>query len=138
MTTPFSACAPPRPSWSAKPARANADSRISRYEADRPAPQERLGEVTDTFTFAAGSQAIAPGPDDTIAADISAVLDNLVILRQFEEDHELQRSLSIQKMRESAFDTAARRLTFSPSGIMIGHRLRKAAIDPPGAPSISD
>jgi circadian clock protein KaiC len=71
------------------------------------------------------------------AADISAILDNLILLRQFEEDHELQRTISIQKMRESAFDTASRRLSFSLSGLTIGDRLGTAAIDP-SAPPVSD
>jgi circadian clock protein KaiC len=57
------------------------------------------------------------------SANLSAILDNLVLLRQFEENHDLQRSISIQKMRESAFDTAAHRLTFASSGFMIGERL---------------
>ncbi|MDE1915680.1 MAG: serine/threonine protein kinase [Sphingomonadales bacterium] len=57
------------------------------------------------------------------SAHLSALLDNMILLRQFEENHDLQRSLSIQKMRESAFDTHAYRLGFSPSGFMIGERL---------------
>lgn len=71
------------------------------------------------------------------AADISAILDNLILVRQFEEDHALQRSISIQKMRESAFDTASRRLSFSRSGLTIGDRLGTAAIAP-SAPPVSD
>ncbi|WP_176597033.1 MULTISPECIES: RAD55 family ATPase [Sphingobium] len=64
------------------------------------------------------------GPNVTApASDLSAVLDNLILLRQFEEHHDLQRSLSIQKMRDSAFDTAARHLSFAPSGLAIGDRL---------------
>lgn len=56
------------------------------------------------------------------SAHLSALLDNMILLRQFEENHDLQRSLSIQKMRESAFDTRAYRLGFSPSGVVIGER----------------
>ena len=57
------------------------------------------------------------------SANLSALLDNLVLLRQFEENHDLQRSISIQKMRESAFDTSAHRLNFASNGFMIGDRL---------------
>lgn len=71
------------------------------------------------------------------AGDLSAILDNLILLRQSEEDHDLQRSISIQKMRESAFDTAARRLTFSPTGFMIGNRLGAASNDP-SPPVVAD
>lgn len=60
-----------------------------------------------------GSNVYAP------AGEISAVLDNLILLRQFEENDDLQRSISIQKMRESAFDTRSRRFLFTPSGLRI-------------------
>lgn len=63
--------------------------------------------------------------------EISALLDNLILLRQFEENHELERSFSIQKMRESAFDTGAHRLEFSSSGLVIGDRLGASASPPP-------
>jgi circadian clock protein KaiC len=68
------------------------------------------------------------------SANLSALLDNLILLRQFEENHDLQRSLSIQKMRESAFDTRAYRLGFSPSGFVIGERLGLPVEQP--APSV--
>jgi circadian clock protein KaiC len=66
-----------------------------------------------------GSNVYAP------AGEISAVLDNLILLRQFEEHDELQRSISIQKMRESAFDTKARRFAFTPGGLRISEPLKK-------------
>jgi len=50
---------------------------------------------------------------------VSAVLDNLVLLRQFEENHELRRSISIQKMRESVFDFAPRQYAFAQDGFKI-------------------
>lgn len=65
------------------------------------------------------------------ASELSALLDNLILLRQFEENHDLQRSLSIQKMRESSFDTTARRVTFSLSGLMIGEKLGNASAQSP-------
>jgi circadian clock protein KaiC len=63
--------------------------------------------------------------------ELSALLDNLIVLRQFEENHELERSFSIQKMRESAFDAGAHRLEFSASGLVIGDRLSASASPPP-------
>jgi circadian clock protein KaiC len=74
----------------------------------------------------------------TPAGDISAVLDNLILLRQFEEDHCLQRSLSIQKMRESVFDTATYRLSFSASGLTIGPRLGKTESESSGPLPVTD
>lgn len=72
------------------------------------------------------------------AADMSAILDNLILLRQFEDNHDLQRSISIQKMRESAFDTTAHRLTFSPAGFMIGDRLGTPSIVPATSTAVVD
>ncbi len=63
------------------------------------------------------------------AGDISALLDNLILLRRIEEKHDLLHSLSIQKMRESAFDTTTRRLSFSQSGLVIGQRLGRSESD---------
>jgi circadian clock protein KaiC len=57
-------------------------------------------------------------------AELSGILDNMILLRQFEEDHELKRSFSIQKMRDSIFDTSTRALSFSASGLAIGDPLR--------------
>jgi len=65
-------------------------------------------------------------------ANLSAILDNLILLRQFEENHDLQRSISIQKMRESAFDTAAHRLSFASDGFLIGDRLGVVPTPPAG------
>lgn len=79
-----------------------------------------------------GSDVTAP------AGDISAILDNLILLRQFEEDHELLRTISIQKMRDSAFDAAARRLTITNQGLVIGERMGRGARAPATSSSRSD
>jgi circadian clock protein KaiC len=77
-----------------------------------------------------GSNVYAP------AGEISAVLDNLILLRQFEENDDLLRSISIQKMRESAFDTASRRFVFTSAGLHIGERSKpSAAIPSPLSPA---
>lgn len=53
------------------------------------------------------------------AGEISAILDNLILLRQFENETGLQRSISIQKMRENAFETTARYFRFTEAGLQI-------------------
>jgi len=62
--------------------------------------------------------------------DISATLDNLILLRQVEEDHALVRSISIQKVRSSGFDPAARALKISDRGLIIGDPLSLGAGSP--------
>src|SRR5438874_4334771 len=76
----MSVCARRRPSRSAEietllqPDQADADSRLSRYEVDRPdqRPSRKTGEVTDTLTFAhatqtnSETQAIVPSRDVSV------------------------------------------------------------------------
>lgn len=54
-------------------------------------------------------------------SDISAIIDNMILLRQFEEDHRLFRSISIQKMRDRDFDTATRHLAIAHGGLIVGN-----------------
>src|SRR3546814_211100 len=65
------------------------------------------------------------GEVTTPGSDISAILDNLLVLRTTEEDHDLVRSIAIQKMRDSSFDTRAHPVTFSDKGLRIGAPLGK-------------
>src|SRR3546814_10346067 len=65
------------------------------------------------------------GEVTTPGSDISAILDNLLVLRTTEEDHDLVRSIAIQKMRDSSFDTRAHLVTFSDKGLSIGAPLGK-------------
>jgi circadian clock protein KaiC len=67
-------------------------------------------------------------------SDISAILDNLILLRQFEENHRLFRSISIQKMRDSDFDAATRTLGFAKGGLVIGEPMRSGAASPSSQP----
>lgn len=62
--------------------------------------------------------------------DISATLDNLILLRQVEENHALVRSISIQKVRSSSFDPAARAFNISDRGLVIGDPLGSGAGSP--------
>lgn len=57
------------------------------------------------------------------ARDISAILDNMILLRQIEEDHHLIRSISVQKMRDSDFDSAAYGIAFGQGGLKVGQGL---------------
>lgn len=57
------------------------------------------------------------------AKEISAILDNMILLRQIEEDHRLIRSISIQKMRDSDFDRTAYAMDFAKGGLKIGEPL---------------
>ena len=83
--------------------------------------QLRASRVTTLATWefreVVSSDVLAP------TGDISAILDNMILLRLFEEDHRLIRSISVQKMRDSHFDAAARSIDFSPNGLVIGEAL---------------
>lgn len=57
------------------------------------------------------------------ARDLSAILDNMILLRQVEEDHCLTRSISIQKVRDGHFDAAAHALDFAYGGLVINGSL---------------
>ncbi|MFC4277945.1 ATPase domain-containing protein [Achromobacter aloeverae] len=52
--------------------------------------------------------------------EFSGIFDNLVLVRQWEQHHDLHRSIAIQKMRDSTFNAEAHALLFSDAGIGIG------------------
>ncbi|WP_323810765.1 ATPase domain-containing protein [Sphingobium baderi] len=64
-----------------------------------------------------GSDVSAP------AREISAILDNMILLRLFEEDHSLLRTISVQKMRDSHFDPAVHATYIAEKGLVIGEAL---------------
>lgn len=64
-----------------------------------------------------GSDVTAP------AREISAILDNMILLRLVEEDHRLLRTISVQKMRDSHFDSAIYPLNFAANGLVLGEAL---------------
>jgi circadian clock protein KaiC len=75
------------------------------------------------------------GTDVTAPArDLSAILDNMILLRQVEEDHRLVRSISVQKVRDGNFDSAAHLIDFAEGGLAIGaslhHELAASSVDP--------
>lgn len=81
----------------------------------------RLEGVTTLATWE--TRELVQGDFNAPMSDISAILDNMILLRHIEEQHQLFRSISIQKMRDSDFDTATRTLAFSKGGLVIGDRL---------------
>lgn len=97
----------------------------STFHANRLAPflaaltnAMRDDGVTSVFTseipqLVGGDQAISIGP-------ISAVAENIVLLRYVEIGSTLRRILSLLKVRESDFDTAIREFTVTPQGLRIG------------------
>jgi circadian clock protein KaiC len=54
---------------------------------------------------------------------LSAMFDNVILLRQIEQDHDLIRTIAVQKMRDSVFDSSTRMLEITSNGLRIGARL---------------
>ncbi|OWT77020.1 MULTISPECIES: ATPase domain-containing protein [unclassified Achromobacter] len=57
------------------------------------------------------------------SVELSAMFDNLIMIRQSEQDHDLLRSIAVQKMRNSTFDSAAHALQLGIDGLKIGAKL---------------
>lgn len=56
-------------------------------------------------------------------SQMSAIIDNLILFRQLEKDHDLERTIAVQKMRDSHFVTTTRKLDITDKGLAIGDRL---------------
>lgn len=93
----------------------------------------RLG-VTTIFTWEL--REIVERGVSAPSAELSAMIDNLVLLRQIEENHDLQRTIAIQKMRDSVFNTATHALQFTDKGIKVGTHLA-SFVRPGSTPSKS-
>lgn len=65
----------------------------------------------------------------TLPGEMSAIIDNLIVLRPIHKDYMLQRTIAIQKMRESAFDVSTRELLFTERGLLVGAPLADLARD---------
>lgn len=57
------------------------------------------------------------------SAELSALVDNLILMRQLEADHTFQPTVAIQKMRDSVFDQSTHYLGFTSKGLVVGPRL---------------
>ena len=55
---------------------------------------------------------------------VSVTVDNILLLRHVELDGQLERIISVIKIRDSGFDPAVRRYTIGPGGVAIGAPLR--------------
>ena len=60
---------------------------------------------------------------DTDVLSISALVENLILIRYFEHHAELKRLVSVIKMRDSDFDSAIREFTITPQGLRLGGRV---------------
>jgi circadian clock protein KaiC len=59
--------------------------------------------------------------------ELSAMFDNVILLRQVEQDHDLKRTIAVQKMRDSAFLPSTRVLDITSKGLRVGARLGSSA-----------
>jgi len=55
---------------------------------------------------------------------VSVTVDNILLLRHVELDGQLERIISVIKIRDSDFDTSVRRYRIGPRGLAIGEQLR--------------
>jgi circadian clock protein KaiC len=83
----------------------------------------RLG-VTTVFTWEL-RETVETGTS-LPSVELSGMIDNLVLLRQVEENHDFRRTIAIQKMRNSTFDTITHSLEFTNRGLSVGPRLASA------------
>lgn len=58
------------------------------------------------------------------AFSVSAIVENVVVLRYFEIESELRRLISVMKLRESRYDRTIREFEISDAGLHIGERLK--------------
>lgn len=56
------------------------------------------------------------------SAELSALIDNLILLRQLETDHTFQITVAVQKMRDSTFDKSTHHVDITSNGLMVGTR----------------
>lgn len=54
---------------------------------------------------------------------LSAMFDNIILLRQVVQDQDLNRTIAIQKMRDSAFVGNTRLLEITSNGLRVGPKL---------------
>lgn len=67
---------------------------------------------------------------------ISAVAENILLLRYAEREGRLQRTLSLVKVRESDFDPAVREFRITPQGVRIGDPILGSVTDQMGPASV--
>jgi circadian clock protein KaiC len=70
------------------------------------------------------------------AFHVSALIENVMVLRYVEIESELRRLISILKLRGSGFDAAIREFTISARGIVVGDKFRLAEKTLTGSPDL--
>ena len=78
-------------------------------------------EVRDLF----GAEVSAPSPD------LSSIVDNLMLMRFAENDFELKRTLSVLKVRDSAYDPSRFEVVIQAQDVL----LKKASRHEPSVPT---
>lgn len=73
----------------------------------------------------------------TPVTELSAIVENLILMRQVELRAQLYRLISIMKLRESGYDSAIREFTISPRGIDVAGSFESAEAILTGQPRIS-
>jgi circadian clock protein KaiC len=100
-------------------------------------PSDRLGDYMTalvTVLRSAGVTSLFAAELDTLVGPelripiptVSAILDNTILLRRFELGGQLQRLVSVIKMRQSAADSALRNFDITDAGITIGEPFSQA------------
>jgi circadian clock protein KaiC len=87
-----------------------------------------LSEELPLFTSAVDSKALS----------MSALVENIILLRFYELDAELHRLVSIIKLRESGFDPGIREFFITADGIVISDRIVGMEQILQGSPRVSD
>jgi circadian clock protein KaiC len=91
--------------------------------------------VTTVFTWEL--REIADKDITAPAEQLSAMFDNVILLRHLEQDYDLKRTISVHKMRDSAFVSGTRLLDIGSGGLRIGTRLGASATTNPSTDNFS-
>lgn len=86
----------------------------------------RLRALGVTTVFTCEVREIIQNDLHAPSAHLSATFDNLILLRELEQDHDLKRTIAVQKMRDSAFVSSTRLLHITDHGLQIGDRFADA------------
>ncbi|MFW5878194.1 MAG: ATPase domain-containing protein [Myxococcota bacterium] len=111
---------------------------LSRSMYDEPLFSVRLRELF-AWLSRRGVTTLASLPrsgSSARGAELSYFADTIVLLRHWQRDLELQKSVTVLKRRGGEIEPSVRELILSPHGISIGERLRQPIWPPPPAPPL--
>jgi circadian clock protein KaiC len=83
----------------------------------------RLRAIGVTTMFTWETREILDSGVRAPADQLSAMFDNIILMRQVETDYDLKRTIAIQKMRDSAFDSNTHILAITSKGLQVGLKL---------------